>query len=60
MNRGLYRATAPIHPLNRGGNEMPASNDHEQILDLKAEVCPYTFAKSKLQLETMEGGEVLI
>lgn len=28
-------------------------------IDLKGEVCPYTFVKSKLALEEMEGGEVL-
>ena len=28
-------------------------------LDLKGEVCPYTFVKSKLALEEMEVGQVL-
>lgn len=28
-------------------------------LDLKGEVCPYTFVKSKLALEEMESGQVL-
>ncbi|HLT59041.1 MAG: sulfurtransferase TusA family protein [Limnochordales bacterium] len=28
-------------------------------LDLKGEVCPYTFVKSKLVLETMAPGEIL-
>jgi TusA-related sulfurtransferase len=28
-------------------------------IDLKGEVCPYTFVKSKLALEEMEPGEVL-
>ena len=35
---------------------------HQQIaepLDLKGEVCPYTFVKSKLALEEMESGQVL-
>lgn len=35
---------------------------HRQIaepLDLKGEVCPYTFVKSKLALEEMESGQVL-
>ncbi len=31
----------------------------DQVLDLKGEVCPYTFVKSKLALEDMESGEVL-
>ena len=30
-----------------------------QSLDLKGEVCPYTFVKSKLALEDMESGQVL-
>ncbi len=30
-----------------------------QELDLKGEVCPYTFVKTKLALEMMEAGEVL-
>ncbi len=31
----------------------------DQELNLKGEVCPYTFVKSKLALEDMESGEVL-
>ena len=31
----------------------------ERILDLKGEVCPYTFVKSKLELEMMEVGQIL-
>jgi len=31
----------------------------DQELDLKGEVCPYTFVKTKLALETMEPGQVL-
>ncbi len=31
-----------------------------QELDLKGEVCPYTFVKTKLKLEEMESGEDLI
>jgi TusA-related sulfurtransferase len=30
-----------------------------QELNLKGEVCPYTFVKSKLALEEMEVGEIL-
>jgi len=29
-------------------------------LDLKGEVCPYTFVKTKLKLEELESGEELI
>ena len=35
---------------------------HQQVaecLDLKGEVCPYTFVKSKLALEEMKSGQVL-
>jgi TusA-related sulfurtransferase len=31
----------------------------DEVLDLKGEVCPYTFVKSKLALEEMASGEVL-
>lgn len=31
----------------------------DRELDLKGEVCPYTFVKSKLELEVMELGQVL-
>ncbi|MCG8453682.1 MAG: sulfurtransferase TusA family protein [Spirochaetales bacterium] len=33
-------------------------NTHKDI-DLSGDVCPYTFVKSKLALETMESGQVL-
>ena len=32
----------------------------DQELDLKGEVCPYTFVKTKLALEMMESGQVLL
>ena len=38
------------------------SESHQRTaepLDLKGEVCPYTFVKSKLALEAMESGQVL-
>ncbi|MDZ4383696.1 MAG: sulfurtransferase TusA family protein [Thermodesulfovibrionia bacterium] len=31
----------------------------DRVLDIKGEICPYTFVKSKLALEEMEDGEVL-
>ena len=31
----------------------------DRELDLKGEVCPYTFVKTKLVLEKMEAGQVL-
>jgi len=31
----------------------------DQELNLKGEVCPYTFVKSKLALEDMESGQIL-
>lgn len=31
----------------------------DEDLDLKGEVCPYTFVRSKLALEQMEAGQVL-
>ncbi|MBT3275458.1 MAG: sulfurtransferase TusA family protein [Spirochaetales bacterium] len=36
--------------------KLPLSNE---ALDLKGEVCPFTFVKTKLKLETMEIGEIL-
>ena len=38
---------------------MAEAKDTDRTLDLKGEVCPYTFVKSKLELETMHVGEVL-
>ena len=34
-------------------------NKVDEFLDLKGEVCPYTFVKSKLRLELMTVGQVL-
>lgn len=31
----------------------------DRVLDIKGEICPYTFVKSKLALEEMEDSEVL-
>jgi len=38
---------------------MTAMHDVDQVLDLRGEVCPFTFVKSKLALEEMETGQVL-
>ncbi|MFQ5559756.1 MAG: sulfurtransferase TusA family protein [Nitrospinota bacterium] len=38
------------------GNE---ENRPNQVLDIKGQVCPYTFVRSKLKLEEMETGDVL-
>jgi TusA-related sulfurtransferase len=35
------------------------SETKTRTLDLKGEVCPYTFVKSKLMIEEMNPGEVL-
>ena len=31
----------------------------DEEIDIRGEVCPYTFVKSKLKIETMESGQVL-
>ncbi|VAX24827.1 hypothetical protein MNBD_NITROSPINAE02-234 [hydrothermal vent metagenome] len=31
----------------------------DEEIDIRGDVCPYTFVKSKLKLETMEVGQVL-
>ena len=33
--------------------------EFDKELDLKGEVCPFTFVKSKLMIEQMENGQVL-
>jgi len=40
---------------------IPAPSDlsADETFDLKGEVCPYTFVKSKLALEMMESGQIL-
>lgn len=39
--------------------QSPADLAADETFDLKGEVCPYTFVKSKLMLEMMESGQVL-
>lgn len=39
------------------GSAVPAKPDME--LDLRGVICPYNFVKTKLKLETMEGGQIL-
>jgi tRNA 2-thiouridine synthesizing protein A len=38
---------------------MTKETEMDQELNLKGEVCPYTFVKTKLALEMMEPGQVL-
>ena len=38
---------------------LPADTHVDDDIDLRGEVCPYTFVKSKLALEDMEVGQVL-
>jgi len=41
------------------GEETIKAISIDKELNLKGEVCPYTFVKSKLALEEMESGQVL-
>lgn len=43
----------------KGVSWMSSELKIDQEINLKGEVCPYTFVKSKLALEEMETGEVL-
>jgi tRNA 2-thiouridine synthesizing protein A len=37
----------------------PAGAEAAEVLDLRGEVCPYTFLKARLALETLPSGTVL-
>lgn len=39
--------------------DAPADLSADETFDLKGEICPYTFVKSKLMLEMMESGQIL-
>ncbi len=39
--------------------ESAEGNNSDKTIDLKGEVCPYTFVKSKLALEEMELDQIL-
>lgn len=43
--------------MDRGGASPGLEPDAE--LDLRGVICPYNFVKTKLKLETMEGGQIL-
>lgn len=47
----------PRNPSHLNGAVVPIQPDEE--LDLRGVICPYNFVKTKLKLETMEGGQVL-
>ena len=39
--------------------DAPSDVNIDEMFDLKGEICPYTFVKSKLMLEMMESGQIL-
>lgn len=39
--------------------DAPSDISADETFDLKGEICPYTFVKSKLMLEMMESGQIL-
>ncbi len=45
------------NPSYRNQTAIPIQADAE--LDLRGVICPYNFVKTKLKLETMEGGQIL-
>ena len=45
------------NPSHRNQTAIPIEADAE--LDLRGVICPYNFVKTKLKLETMEGGQIL-
>ena len=47
-------------PSPRGDAEIPLPfGERGQELDIRGEVCPYTFLRAKLALEPMDAGQVL-
>ncbi|VAX23898.1 hypothetical protein MNBD_NITROSPINAE01-533 [hydrothermal vent metagenome] len=38
---------------------MNSAIQFDQEIDIRGDICPFTFVKSKLKLETMSSGEVL-
>ena len=53
------RAEARPEEISRAGNESNGALKIDREINLKGEVCPYTFVKSLLALEEMECGQVL-
>jgi tRNA 2-thiouridine synthesizing protein A len=45
------------NPSSQSKAAVPIQPDAE--LDLRGVICPYNFVKTKLKLETMEGGQIL-
>ena len=45
------------NPSYRNQTAIPIQADAE--LELRGVICPYNFVKTKLKLETMEGGQIL-
>ena len=56
---GTMRAEARPQEICGARNETNEAPKVDREIDLKGEVCPYTFVKSLLALEEMEVGEVL-
>jgi tRNA 2-thiouridine synthesizing protein A len=52
----LYLAMSRWNPIEI---HAPKDISVDETFDLKGEICPYTFVKSKLMLEMMESGQVL-
>ncbi len=64
--RTLQGADTPIQPGDEvsiipamAGGQVLAETKVDQQLDLKGEVCPFTFVKSKLAIELMAPGQML-
>lgn len=45
--------------MSKEGFSAPRTEETGQELNLRGEVCPYTFVKSKLALEDLEVGQIL-
>lgn len=43
--------------MGRDGNQRPQQVDRE--LDIRGQICPYTFVRTKLALEAMDAGQTL-
>lgn len=56
MTREVKRAMSRWNPIVI---PVPPGTTADETFDLKGEVCPFTFVKSKLMLEMMESGQIL-
>lgn len=56
----MAQVVAPVQPYKRMNMSSAALPVHDKAIDITAETCPMTYVRTRLALDTIETGQILL